>query len=144
MSEVTAFTKAHSMFKKRWTLKGSIDCIWLSNHRPWQSMLGGCLRLTKICDPAPPAWLRWSENWAMGSIYQLSRQYSEGGSLNSSRGRMGQWPRAIHILCLSVDAKPGYSFSLYEQTLKRSFCGIILQPKENNMLSRGLRERADL
>lgn len=57
---------------------------------------------------------------------------------------MGQWPRAIRILCLSVDAKPGYSFSLYEQTLKRSFCGTILQPKENNMLSRGLRESADL
>ena len=75
-------------FRKWWTLKRSIDCIWLSHHRPWQSTAGDVIAiLSKICDPALSERLCWSENWAMGSICHLSRQSLERASLNSSRGK---------------------------------------------------------
>ena len=47
----------------------------------------------------------------------------------------------LHQQHLLAGAKPGYSFSLYEQTLKRKIQWKIPQLTENNMLSRRLRER---
>ena len=34
-------------FRKWWTLKRSIDCIWLSYHRPWQSMVGDVIAILR-------------------------------------------------------------------------------------------------
>ena len=126
------------------TLKRLIGCTWLSDHRNCPSVGDNVASLRSEIQLHPRD---CSEVEAgLKVLFIRSPESLWRRPLSSSRGRIGQWPRAIHIQCLLAGARPGYSFSLREQTVKGRFHGMIPQLKENNMLSRrlDLLERAGL